>query len=703
VTMDRAALETFLRDCGWTYKAVAGGREFVLDCRSCGKASHLYINAETTQYECKVCGAKGNLATLRQLVGDATGNGHGGQKASRPSARPVDDLTARALSNHAALPPEARAYLDGRGLGPAIDSFKFGYRRDGSGQEWITIPYWRNGKVTQIRRRAMPGTPCDTEGNKYQGDAGVPVELYNLDTLDGRYVLLVEGELKAALLSLAMPELSVVGLPGTTFKDEWKELFRDAERVYLCLDAAEQNYEAAVARIAEALGPKRCRVVDVPEKPDDFVRARGVEALRDLMLKAHSLELPAPKREGDVFRFPAPHGVEIKFSRCEEHGLDMKAWVELARPLSHGRFFAGALNLTSGRARDDLQKRLERAVPGQWGSMVEHVCTTVIEQVRQVGETVMAYPAPFDEPNATLLERLLMAGELTEFYGPPESVKGYFVLFVLQALEHEITLPNGLVPRRRVRALYADWESNLQAFQHRLARVQRGLGIQARPLPYRQMRRPLHEEISDLRRDLDRYQADVAVFDSYIMGCGGEPETNDAMVRFFTPLAALTPRITPIAINHVSRASTERAGKRSPFGGIAGEGMVRSAWEMRRSQDSAGNEVIFSLRHAKVNERHHEPAMGFRLVFESDQVRLLGHDVDEHADLNAALPLADRILKVLRNDRLESEAIAERCDATEDAVRKELSRLRKRGKVSRFDEHGGDGGRGKAAFWGLRA
>jgi len=675
----------------------------------CGDTKgHLYINAETTAFDCKKCHATGNLVTLRRHFDDVDQNGD--RPAPRVGIRLVpktkakaEDLTSRALANHAALPPEARTYLEDRGLGEAIDRFKLGYRRDQNGQEWITIPYWHNGQVTQIRRRAMPGTPAETRNDKYQGDAGVEVELYNRDALDGRHALLVEGEFKAALLSLALPELAVIGLPGTTFKPGWAGLFRDIERIYLALDPDEQH-GGAVSRIVDLLGPVRVRLVDCPEKPDDFLRARSADTFRDLLLRARSVGLPPPAREGDVFRFALPNAVEMKISRCEEHGLDLKAWVELARPHSHGRFYAGSINLTTGRARDDLERRLAKAVPGeQWAPVVEHVCTTVIDQVRQIGETVMACPRLRTESDLVLLERLLMVGELTEIYGPPESVKGYFVLFVLQALEHEIALPNGLMPCRRVRALYADWESNLRAFQHRLARVQRGLGIEPRPVAYRQMRRPLHEEIGAVHRDLDHYGAELLVCDSYIMGCGGEPETNDAMVRFFTPLAALTPRITPIAINHVSRASTERSGKRPPFGGIAGEGMVRSAWEMRRSEDSAGDEVIFSLRHAKVNERRHEPAMGFRLIFEPDRVRLLAHDVDEHADLSAALPLGQRILKALRNDRLESEALAERVDASEDAVRKELSRLKKQGKVSRFDEYAGNKGRGKAAFWGLRA
>lgn len=133
-----------------------------------------------------------------------------------------------------------------------------------------------------------------------------------------------------------------------------------------------------------------------------------------------------------------------------------------------------------------------------------------------------------------------------------------------------------------------DWEANREIFAHRLALVQRGLGIEPHPVPYRKMLRPLHEEIGEVRRSLNHYKAGLVIADSFIMGCGSDPETADAATRFFTPLSALTPGVTPIAINHVSRASMAITGRRSPYGSIAGEGIVRSAWEARRSDQRKG-------------------------------------------------------------------------------------------------------------------
>jgi hypothetical protein len=116
--------------------------------------------------------------------------------------------------------------------------------------------------------------------------------------------------------------LAVVGLPGSTFKEEWVALFAHTERIYLGLDPGEQ-YDRDVERVVNLLGTQRTYLVDWPEKPDDLVRARGADAAYDCIAKARPLDMPPAVREGDIFRFDFErHRFSVAVSRCEERGLE---------------------------------------------------------------------------------------------------------------------------------------------------------------------------------------------------------------------------------------------------------------------------------------------------------------------------------------------------------------------------------------------
>ena len=88
-----------------------------------------------------------------------------------------------------------------------------------------------------------------------------------------------------------------------------------------------------------------------------------------------------------------------------------------------------------------------------------------------------------------------------------------------------------------------------------------------------------------------------------------------------------------------------------------------------------------------------------RFVFEGDMIRVLGHDVGTEPGLLVRASLNYRITQILRGGTQSTKQIAEAAEATEDATRQALNRMKHKGKVVRIEDQTS----GKAARWGLAA
>jgi hypothetical protein len=209
--------------------------------------------------------------------------------------------------------PEAREMWEKRGLSRMWqDYFRVGYSP--SREFWhdnkvftspsLTIPTWRGFHLTHstaldepnkddpggtnnacrcvglVHRLLIPDAP----GGKYRPHlSGVGKPLFNCDIYAPEIlgdVLLIEGEVKSMVTwaniqdtfpaPSALRGMTVVGIAGKSFKREWVEEFSGAARIWICLDP---DATQASASIAAALGPDRCRILDLPDKIDDMFNA----------------------------------------------------------------------------------------------------------------------------------------------------------------------------------------------------------------------------------------------------------------------------------------------------------------------------------------------------------------------------------------------------------------------------------------------
>lgn len=241
--------------------------------------AHLYLDKETSQYDCKKCGAQGNIVTLAKHFGDEINEiAIDTPKASytRPASkkREVTVLTTELVqTHHTALPERIRTYLHERGITDhIINEYKLGWGKF-YGRNWIVIPVTDlEGKYSLLKLRQDP-EDITNPNRMMVYPKGVQHQIYGWELLKGyaSFVVICEGELdRLVLLANGVPAVTSTGGCGT-FKDEWAKHFLKAEKTYVCYDRDDPGREGATKVLAKLLELDHENVlrIDLPEMGDE--------------------------------------------------------------------------------------------------------------------------------------------------------------------------------------------------------------------------------------------------------------------------------------------------------------------------------------------------------------------------------------------------------------------------------------------------
>lgn len=261
------------------------------------KKRKLYINERTGFFHCKVCDTRGGTYLLRKHFGDEEATEGGVPLPQRTKLLELATEVGQAMLEQN---DEMMLYLLERGLSAeTIIDRRIGYvgggwsltgnlkakredlidtglvHREGprAGDDFfynhILIPYTRNGRVVQLRGRAMGGQAS----GRYMTGPGERVRVFNEDSCDGAdAIVVVEGEFDAMMLhqelQLATSEkvrrYGVIGIPGAgAIPEDFDAILKDAKRVFLALDPDDVGKAAAI-KLNERLGA-RSRIVELPE------------------------------------------------------------------------------------------------------------------------------------------------------------------------------------------------------------------------------------------------------------------------------------------------------------------------------------------------------------------------------------------------------------------------------------------------------
>lgn len=279
-------VEGFIQSQGWEYKTANGGQFVVRVCPICGKDKwHFYIKQEQGLWDCKVCGATGNLWHLRkQFGGNILGSIHKVETTTKKEVILPDPKMM--VSYHESLLKNEKAmdYLFARGFTPeTIEKFYLGL--DTKGQ--IALPIIKDKKLVCIKYRSIP--PAD---KFYSRETGCGSYLFNGDAIQkGKPIILVEGEMDA-ISATQMGFVAVSGITGAQglVKEEMEQL-DEADRVVVIYDNDEAGQKGA-HKIIERLGFERCVNVVLPVKDmNEFMLAGHTgEELKELISKADSVK-----------------------------------------------------------------------------------------------------------------------------------------------------------------------------------------------------------------------------------------------------------------------------------------------------------------------------------------------------------------------------------------------------------------------------
>lgn len=198
--------------------------------------AHLYFNENSSQFECKKCGTKGNIFTLAKYFGDDSKSLFTEPLQANDTVHNTKFDKHLVEKCHNELPPYIRNYLNERGISnEVIEKYKLGWGRF-YWNWWITIPIKdANDEYQFFKLRQDPNVGSD----KRTYPKGVEAQIYDWEKLAApeEKLIICEGELdRLALESISIPAITSTH-GAMTFKQEWIEEFKDKNtKIYVCYD-----------------------------------------------------------------------------------------------------------------------------------------------------------------------------------------------------------------------------------------------------------------------------------------------------------------------------------------------------------------------------------------------------------------------------------------------------------------------------------
>jgi len=415
---------------------------------------------------------------------------------------------------------------------------------------------------------------------------------------------------------------------------------------------------------------------------------------------------PIVRREDErIFCLWMEQGLGIGFEQLREKpdGLHGELSVQTidASGGKNGHIHWARLNLSSTSARLALARFLATRVKRgavDWHSLIEYACTATALKFREgtPAEGLSTVTTPPDKRYA--LYPMLPLGQTCVLYGDGGSGKSLLAMSIAIAMATQHPLPSGFRPMLSCSALYLDYETNKEEQASRLRLLSRGFGLVDAPeVHYRQLVRPLADDLQSLREDMRRIRPGLLIVDSIAPACGGEPESAEVILRFMNTVREIGPSTTRLILSHISKSDMEKRRAR-PFGSSFTRNMARSCWEIRRSNEEEMDSLTVGLFHDKSNEDRLHGARAITFGFEvEDRITMTTSEIADSPDLAASSSLASRIRSALRSGAKTLRDLAEELEAKPKSLDTVLRRMRD---VMQIDRAEGRGGR---STWGLRS
>lgn len=348
-----------------------------------------------------------------------------------------------------------------------------------------------------------------------------------------------------------------------------------------------------------------------------------------------------------------------------------------------GHLHQAHMNISGSDARGRLAKVLkERANTGDsvdWTGILEDFCRHVLGAERD-GEAAIRVgtllrPAKLDYR----LDPILASGKPILLFGRGGTGKSTLAAAFAVSVETGAMVIDGFIPRK-ANVLYLDWEADRDEVNDRVRGVAMGANLPAgtASILYRACYGPLYRQVEPIARIVAKEDIGLMVVDSVGLAAGIGSDGGDASetaLKLFGAFRAITttrPGCSILAIHHISKADAGADGKPSnPYGSIYYENLARATYELRASGD--GHAVgLYNVKPPSYGARL--PPMALSIDHDEDGTIRYGRMDALPEELTRSLPLAERIYRLLGDDRLDPGEIADALDEPPNKVRAVLSR-----------------------------
>lgn len=284
----------YLETTKWDYKEVVNQQYLIKVCPLCDNEKSKFYMSYDGLWDCKVCGAAGNLYQLRaKLTGfedKITSTKQMFSNAKPLSIEDNQDYVDNLWEDNKAL-----RYLKNRGFTKeTIQHFKLGLE-----ENWLMIPHYQDGKLWNYKMR-------NYIEKDFRRVSGQPSILYNIDGIESKKkkkLVIVESETDT-MAAWQMGVKNVVGLTtgAGTFPPEWISFTVPFEEIYICLNSDAPGQKGAL-NIAEKLGISRCKNVILPTNDvNDFLKEHEAEDFIELLKTAERFPVKNVKHIADYVR-----------------------------------------------------------------------------------------------------------------------------------------------------------------------------------------------------------------------------------------------------------------------------------------------------------------------------------------------------------------------------------------------------------------
>lgn len=381
-----------------------------------------------------------------------------------------------------------------------------------------------------------------------------------------------------------------------------------------------------------------------------------------------------------------PPGTQVRlhvdYLRPHQDELSGEVTIQASMPGVASHLHQARLNLTSTTARATLIKHLLGLTDKvAWSKLVEQFCVAVIRQDREGEPFEFAGRRPARMRPPDLVERLLPAGKPTQLYGPGGVGKGIIATAICVCIETGYSFAGLSVAKGR--ALYLDWEDDVDEFDGRIKMVARGLGIEPPEIAYRAMRSTLRSQLHRIASYVQEHGITLVVVDSVELASGtaGDRGNYEELAKSFFLALRQIGQVTVLMIDHVSDAARQNKGEvNKAYGSVFKGNWVRNAWEVKKDQEAGALKSAIGLYHYKTNSGPLYRPIGMLLDFSAPgSVAISREDVSESDTLSKALPKHEQVARLLRFGPLSQHDICQQVDGlTEAYLRSDLARRKDR-------------------------